>query len=95
MINKNHFFIICFNVLLLYSFPIIDTTTMAKKNLNSAEKKVVICQMIGKLKIPNSPNSRVKKPKKLIFTADNKMTHNGRIKEININILLVLLSNNF
>jgi hypothetical protein len=37
----------------------------------------------------------VKKPKKLIFTADNKMTHSGRTKEININILLVLLSNNF
>ena len=46
-------------------------------------------------KIPNSPNSRVKKPKKLIFTADKRMTHSGRIKEININILLVLLSNNF
>ena len=28
----------CFNVLLLYSLPIIDTTTIAKKNLNKAEK---------------------------------------------------------
>jgi hypothetical protein len=67
----------CFNVLLLYSLPIIDTTTIAKKNLNSAEKKVVICQIIGKLKIPNSPNSRVRKPKKLIFTADNRMQNKG------------------
>ena len=68
---------------------------MAKKHLNSAEKKVVICHIIGKLKIPNSPSSRVKKPKKLIFTADKRMTHSGRIKDINISILLVLLSSNF
>ena len=78
-----------------YSLPIIETTTMAKKNLNKAEKKVVMCHIIGKLKIPNSPSSSVKKPKKLIFTADKRITQNGKIKDININILLVLLSNNF
>jgi hypothetical protein len=81
--------------LLLYSLPIIETTTIAKKNLNSAEKKVVICQIIGKLNIPSSPSSSVKNPKKLILTADNRMTHRGKIKDININILLVLFRNSF
>jgi hypothetical protein len=80
---------------LLYSLPIIETTTIAKKNLNSAEKKVVMCHMIGKLKIPNSPSSSVKNPKKLIFKADNKITQSGSIKEIKIKILLVLFSKSF
>jgi hypothetical protein len=44
-----------------------------------------MCQTIGKLKIPNSPNSRVKNPKKLILIADNTITHSGRMNDININ----------
>jgi hypothetical protein len=68
---------------------------MAKKNLNKDAKKVEICHTIGKLKIPNSPSSRVKKPNTLIFSADNRITQSGKINEININILLVLLSNSF
>jgi len=72
-----------------------ETTTMAKKNLNRAEKNVVICHIIGKLNIPNSPSSSVKKPKKLILTADKSMTQSGKMKDMNISILLVLLSNNF
>ena len=71
----------CFKVLLLYSLPIILTTTMAKKNLNCEAKNVVKCQIIGKLKMPNSPNSRVNKPKELIFNDDNKITKNGKIKD--------------
>jgi hypothetical protein len=80
---------------LLYSLPIIDTTTIAKKNLNKAEKNVVICQIIGKLKTPSSPSSRVKNPKKLIFIADNKITHNGSRNDMNIKILLVRFSKSF
>ena len=57
-------------VLLLYSLPIMLTTTIAKKNLNCDAKNVVICQIIGKLQIPNSPNSSVKKPKTFILIAD-------------------------
>ena len=56
---------------------------------------MVICQIIGKLKIPNSPNSSVKKPKKLIFIEDKTRTVNGKIKDININILLVLFNQSF
>ena len=85
----------CLIVLLLYSLPIILTTTMAKNNLKYDAKNVVICQMIGKLKMPNSPSSRVKKPKKLIFIEDRMSTVNGRIKEINISTLLTLLNNSF
>ena len=51
--------------------------------------------MIGKLKIPNSPNSKVKNPKKLIFIEDNTKTVNGKIKEIKINTLLALFSQSF
>lgn len=45
--------------------------------------------------MPNSPSSKVKKPKTLIFIDDKINTENGKTKEINISILLVLLSNNF
>ena len=79
-------------VLLLYSLPIMLTTTIAKKNLNCAAKKVVMCQMIGKLKIPNSPNSNVKKPKKLILMEDRTNTVNGKIKEIKMSTLLALFN---
>jgi hypothetical protein len=72
-----------------------DTTTIAKKNLNSAEKKVVMCHTIGKLKIPNSPNSRVKKPKKLILTAESRITNTGKINDTKIKVLLVRFSSNF
>ena len=82
-------------VLLLYSLPIILTTTMAKKNLNCEEKKVVKCQIIGKLKTPNSPSSKVKKPKTLIFNDDKRITKNGNIKDTKMSILLVLLSKSF
>ena len=68
---------------------------MAKKNLKYEAKKVVICHIIGKLKIPSSPNSKVKKPKKFIFIDDRIKTVNGKINDININILLVRLSNSF
>ena len=51
--------------------------------------------MIGKLKIPSSPSSRVKNPKKLIFIEDNTKTVNGKIKLIKMRILLVLLSQSF
>jgi hypothetical protein len=68
---------------------------MAKKNLKYEAKKVVICQTIGKLKIPNSPSSRVKKPKKLILIEDKTRTVNGNINDININTLLVLFSKSF
>jgi hypothetical protein len=50
---------------------------------------------MGKLKIPSSPSSRVKKPKKLILMADKTITHSGKIKEIKIRILLVLFKSNF
>ena len=71
------------------------TTTIAKKNLNCDAKKVVKCQMIGKLKIPNSPSSKVKKPKTLIFIEDNRITKNGKTNDINMSILLVLFKSNF
>ncbi|GAA4231624.1 hypothetical protein GCM10022291_04510 [Postechiella marina] len=71
------------------------TTTMAKKNLNCEAKKVVKCQTIGKLNMPNSPNSSVKKPKTLIFKEDNNITKKGKIKDVNISILLVLFSKSF
>ena len=51
--------------------------------------------MIGKLKIPNSPNSRVKKPKKFILMDDKISTVKGKIKDININTRLTLLSQSF
>ena len=54
---------------------------MAKKNLNCAAKNVVKCHIIGKLKIPNSPNSKVKKPKKFIFIDERISTVNGKMKE--------------
>lgn len=56
---------------------------------------MVICQMIGKLKIPSSPNSKVKNPKKLIFIEDRIKTVKGRIKEINIKTLLALFKSSF
>ncbi|GGI57117.1 hypothetical protein GCM10011444_14260 [Winogradskyella haliclonae] len=71
------------------------TTTMAKKNLKYEAQKVVMCQMIGKLKIPNSPNSKVKNPKKFIFIDDKTKTVNGSIKLTNMRTLLVLLSQSF
>ena len=54
-----------------------------------------MCQTIGKLNMPSSPNSRVKNPKKLILIADNTMTQRGKIKEIKMSILLVLFKSNF
>ena len=51
--------------------------------------------MIGKLKIPNSPSSSVKNPKKLIFIDDKTSTVNGNINDTKINIRLTLLSHNF
>ena len=51
--------------------------------------------MIGKLKIPNSPNSNVKNPKKFIFIEDKTRTVKGKIKLTNIRILLVRLSQSF
>ncbi|GAA3599015.1 hypothetical protein GCM10022396_15350 [Flavivirga amylovorans] len=71
------------------------TTTIAKKNLNWDAKKVVRCQIIGKLKIPNSPSSKVKKPNTLIFKEDNRITKKGKINETNMSILLVLLRSSF
>ena len=68
---------------------------MAKKNLKYEAKNVVICQIIGKLKIPSSPSSKVKKPKKLIFIEDNTKTVNGKINDIKIRTLLVRLSQSF
>lgn len=85
----------CLIVLLLYSLPIILTTTIAKKNLNCEAKNVVICQIIGKLNIPNSPNSKVKKPKKLILMDDNIKTVKGNMKEIKMSTLLALFNNSF
>ncbi|GAB5565107.1 MAG: hypothetical protein Wins2KO_21700 [Winogradskyella sp.] len=81
--------------MLLYSLPIILTTTIAKKNLKYEAKKVVICHIIGKLKMPNSPNSKVNNPKKLIFIDDKISTVKGKINEIMIKTLLVLLSQSF
>jgi hypothetical protein len=71
------------------------TTTIAKKNLKYDAKKVVICQMIGKLKIPSSPNSSVKNPKKLILIDDRIKTVNGKIKDMKIKTRLTLLSQSF
>jgi len=71
------------------------TTTIAKKNLNCEAKKVVKCQITGKLKIPNSPNSKVKNPKTLIFKEESSITKNGKMNEIKMSVLLVLLSNSF
>ncbi len=51
--------------------------------------------MIGKLKIPSSPNSKVKNPKKSILIDDNINTVNGNIKDIKIKTLLVRLSQSF
>ena len=45
--------------------------------------------------MPNSPNSKVKKPKTLNFIEDSSMTKKGKMKDIKMSILLVLLSNNF
>lgn len=45
--------------------------------------------------MPNSPNSNVKKPKKLILIDDKINTVNGKINEMNIKTLLVRLSNSF
>ena len=41
-----------------------------------------MCQTIGKLNMPSSPNSSVKNPKKLILIADNTMTQRGKKNEI-------------
>ena len=54
-----------------------------------------MCQIFGKLKIPNSPNSKVKKPKKFIFIEDKTNTVKGKIKDTKISTLLTLLCNNF
>lgn len=54
-----------------------------------------MCQIIGKLKIPNSPNSKVKKPKKSIFMEERIKTVKGNTNDININTLLVLFNNSF
>ena len=51
--------------------------------------------MTGKLKTPNSPNSKVKKPNTFIRNDDNNITKKGKINDTKINILLVLLRNNF
>ena len=85
----------CLIVLLLYSLPIILTTTIAKNSLNWAVKKVVMCQMYGKSKIPTLPKSIVNKPKKLILNDDNNIIKKGSIKEKKIRILLLLFSSNF
>ena len=45
--------------------------------------------------MPNSPSSKVKKPKTLIFIDDKIKTENGKINDINMRILLVLLSKSF
>jgi len=45
--------------------------------------------------MPNSPNSKVKKPKKFIFIDDKTSTVNGKMKDIKIKTLLVLLSQSF
>jgi len=71
------------------------TTTIAKNSLNNDEKKVVICQMYGKSKIPTLPKSIVNRPKKLILNEDNNMMKNGNINEKKINILLTLFSKSF
>ena len=54
-----------------------------------------MCHIIGKLKIPSSPNSSVKKPKKFIFMDDSTSTVKGSMNDMNINILLVLFSKSF
>jgi hypothetical protein len=72
-----------------------ETTTTAKKNLNPARKKVVICQIYGNSKILVSDKSNVKNPKKLILIEERIKIDNGKIKEISTNILLVLLSQSF
>ena len=55
---------------------------------------LVMKQRYGKLKIPNSPNSKVKNPKKLILMDDNIKTVNGNINEIKMSTLLALFNNN-
>ena len=54
-----------------------------------------MCQIIGKLKIPNSPNSKVKKPKKLILIEDNIKTVNGNMNDMKMSTLLALFNSNF
>jgi len=54
-----------------------------------------MCHIIGKSKMPNSPNSRVKNPKKLILIADNRITKKGRIKDMNISTLLAVFDSSF
>jgi hypothetical protein len=71
------------------------TTTIAKKNLNCDAKNVVKCQIIGKLNMPNSPNSKVKKPNTLILIDESSITKNGKMNDIKIRTLLVLFSNSF
>lgn len=56
---------------------------------------MVMCQMMGKLKMPSSPNSKVKNPKKLILMEDKINTVKGNIKEITINTLLALFNSSF
>jgi len=60
------------------------TTTMAKKNLNWDAKKVVKYKIMGKLNTPSSPNSKVKKPKTLIFKEDKSIIKNGKINDMNM-----------
>ncbi|GAA4955023.1 hypothetical protein GCM10023314_30900 [Algibacter agarivorans] len=45
--------------------------------------------------MPSSPNSKVKKPKTLIFKDDRRITKKGKINDTKMSILLVLFSNNF
>jgi hypothetical protein len=54
-----------------------------------------MCQIIGKLKMPNSPNSKVKKPKKFILMDDNTKTVNGNINDIKMSTLLARFNNSF
>ena len=42
----------CFNVPYEYSFAIMETMTIAKKNFKIAAMYVLKCQIYGKLKIP-------------------------------------------
>jgi hypothetical protein len=45
--------------------------------------------------MPNSPNSKVKNPKKLILIDERTKTVKGKIKEIKIKTLLALFNKSF
>lgn len=80
----------CLMVLLLYSFDIIDTMTMARKSLNQAVKKVLKCQMYGKLKMPWSASWKWMSPKSK-FTIEIRAMEVIRTKYMIMSTLLVLL----